>query len=114
MELSPIRTGRERRTVVAVLVAGVFALSAALAYAEEGNSVGFDGLNSKVIGSGAPSPVEQFSKQLEDFQKSVPDLNRSIQESAGAIDSVTDIDKARADIDKLREQVSTLLGGRVG
>jgi peptidoglycan hydrolase CwlO-like protein len=101
MALSPLRTGRERRTAVALLVAGVFALSAVLAYAEDGNSVG---------ANGAPSPVEQFSKQLEDFQKSVPDLNKSIQESAGAIDSVTDIDKARADIDKLREQVSTLLG----
>ena len=76
-------------------------MSAVLAYAENGNSVGIDG---------ASSPVEQFSKQLEDFQKSVPDLNKSIQESAGAIDSVTDVDKARADIDKLREQVSTLLG----
>jgi peptidoglycan hydrolase CwlO-like protein len=101
MALSPLRAGRERRTAVALLVAGVFALSAVLAYAEDGNSVGADG---------AASPAEQFSKQLQDFQKSVPDLNKSIQESAGAIDSVTDIDKARADIDKLREQVSTLLG----
>jgi hypothetical protein len=101
MALSPLRAGRERRTAVALVVAGVFALSAVLAYAEDGNSVGIDG---------ASSPVEQFSRQLEDFQKSVPDLNKSIQESAGAIDSVTDVDKARADIDKLREQVSTLLG----
>jgi peptidoglycan hydrolase CwlO-like protein len=99
MALSPSKTGRERRTAVALLVAGVFALSAVLAYAENGNSNG-----------NSVSPVKQFSKQLEDFQKSVPDLNKSIQESAGAIDSMTDIDKARADIDKLREQVSTLLG----
>jgi peptidoglycan hydrolase CwlO-like protein len=104
MALSSFRPGRERRIVTAVLAAGVLAFSAAFAYAED------DGLSSKVIGSGAPSPVEQFSKQLEDFQKSVPDLNKSIQDSAGAIDSVTDIDKARADVDKLREQVSTLLG----
>src|SRR5262249_41846325 len=95
MALSPFRAGPERRTVVALLIAGVFALSSAFAYAEDGNT---------------PSPVERFSKQLEDFQKSVPDLNKSIQESAGAIDAVTDIDKARADIDRLREQVSTLLG----
>jgi peptidoglycan hydrolase CwlO-like protein len=108
MAYSRFRAVRERRTVVALLVAGVFALSAALAYAEDGNSVGSDSLNK--IGSSAPSPVDEFSKQLEDFQKSVPDLNKSIQESAGAIDSVTDIDKARADIEKLREQVSTLLG----
>jgi peptidoglycan hydrolase CwlO-like protein len=101
MALSPLRAGRERRTAVALLVAGVFALSAVLAYAEDGNSVGVNG---------APSPIEQFSKQLEDFQKSVPDLNKSIQESAGAIDSITDIDKARGEIDKLREQVSALLG----
>jgi peptidoglycan hydrolase CwlO-like protein len=101
MALSPLRAGRERRTAMALLLAGVFALSAVLAYAEDGNSGG---------GDGASSPVEQFSKQLEDFQKSVPDLNKSIQESAGAIDSVTDVDKARADIDQLREQVSTLLG----
>jgi chromosome segregation ATPase len=101
MALSPLRAGRERRTAAAFLVAGVFALSAVVAHAEDGNSVGV---------AGASSPVEQFSRQLEDFQKSVPDLNRSIQESTGAIDSVTDIDKARADIDKLREQVTTLLG----
>jgi chromosome segregation ATPase len=101
MALSPLRAGRERRTAAAFLVAGVFALSAVVAHAEDGNSVGV---------AGASSPVEQFSRQLEDFQKSVPDLNKSIQESTGAIDSVTDIDKARADIDKLREQVSTLLG----
>jgi peptidoglycan hydrolase CwlO-like protein len=99
MALSPFRTGRERRTAAAVLVGAVFALSAAFAHAENGNSNG-----------NSVSPVEQFSKQLEDFQKSVPDLNKSIQESAGAIDSLTDIDKARADIDKLRGQVSTLLG----
>jgi peptidoglycan hydrolase CwlO-like protein len=108
MAYSRFRAARERRTVVALVVAGVFALSAALAYAEDGNSVGSDSLNK--IGSSAPSPVDEFSKQLEDFQKSVPDLNKSIQESAGAIDSITDIDKARADIEKLREQVSTLLG----
>jgi len=101
MALSPLRAGRARRTAVALLAAGVFAFSAVLGYAEDGNRVSVDG---------APSPVEQFSRQLEDFQKSVPDLNKTIQESAGAIDSVTDIDKARADIDKLREQVSTLLG----
>jgi peptidoglycan hydrolase CwlO-like protein len=101
MASSLLRSGRERRTAVALLVAGVFALFAVLARAEDGNSIG---------ANGASSAVEQFSKQLEDFQKSVPDLNKSIQESAGAIDSVTDIDKARADIDKLREQVSTLLG----
>jgi chromosome segregation ATPase len=95
MALSPFRAAPERRTVVALLIAGVCALSSAFAYAEDGNT---------------PSPVEQFSKQLEDFQKSVPDLNKSIQESAGAIDAVNDIDKARADIDRLREQVSTLLG----
>ena len=94
MALSPLKAGR-------VLAAAVFVLSAVLAHAEDGNSVG---------AAGASSPVEQFSRQLEDFQKSVPDLNKSIQESAGAIDSVTDVDKARADIDKLREQVSTLLG----
>jgi peptidoglycan hydrolase CwlO-like protein len=93
MALSPLRAGRERRTAAAFLVAGVFALSAVVAHAEDGNSVGV---------AGASSPVEQFSRQLEDFQKSVPDLNKSIQESTGAIDSVTDIDKARADIDKLR------------
>jgi peptidoglycan hydrolase CwlO-like protein len=110
MAFLPFRAGRERRTVVALLVAGLFAWSAALAYAEDGNSVGADGLNNKVTAGSASSPVEEFSKQLEDFQKSVPDLNKSIQESAGAIDSITDIDKARADIDKLREQVSTLLG----
>ena len=101
MALSPLRAGRERRTAAAFLVAGVFALSAVVAHAEDGNSVDV---------AGTSSPVEQFSRQLEDFQKSVPDLNKSIQESTGAIDSVTDIDKARADIDKLREQVSTLLG----
>ena len=43
MALSPLRAGRERRTAVALLVAGVFALSAVLAYAEDGNSVGVDG-----------------------------------------------------------------------
>jgi peptidoglycan hydrolase CwlO-like protein len=108
MAHSRFRAARKGRTVVALLVAGVFVLSAALAYAEDGNSVGSEGL--KRTGSSAPSPVEEFSKQLEDFQKNVPDLNKSIQESAGAIDSITDIDKARADIDRLREQVSTLLG----
>ncbi len=107
---SPFSAWGKRRTVAAMLVAGILALSASFARAEDGNSVGFDGLSSKVIDGASASPVEEFSKQLEDFQKSVPDLNKSIQESAGAIDSVTDIDKARADIDKLREQVSTLLG----
>ncbi len=107
MASSPFRACGKRRTVAAALFAGILALSASFARADDsgGNGVGFDGLS-----SASPSPVEQFSKQLEDFQKSAPDLNKSIQESAGAIDSVTDIDKARADIEKLREQVSTLLG----
>jgi peptidoglycan hydrolase CwlO-like protein len=95
-----VLAGGRRPAVVAVLIAGFFALSVTLARAEDSGS--------NVVSNPA-SPVEEFSQQLEDFQKSVPDLNKSIQDSAGAIDSATDIDKARAEIDQLREQVSTLL-----